>query len=422
MTSRFRSFSAYTREDSREERLNWETAWFRRATDRGAGSAASSSTGTTAAVEASSTPPVCRSFRGHADTEWQSGVRAGRVLQPGHAGGRGARAVRRGLPRSGRTVAGDGRRALVRLRHRDGHNLTEFPYTPMYNSLFSDYESDDSGVLFKGSVSYRLDDETNVYFTRSEGYRIGGGNNFRVCTDEELGAAHGRRPRRQRPAAVGLHLRRPGADPARYHNPLRSGAAALVGQRTGHLQRHPLPRRLDRHPGGRSHPVQRRADHAHGGGAVSVAKGRNAGRRPARWRHCCVPLRLFRFQCRSARLLLRGSYPRRLREARRLRRRRYGKGRSPAAWRCSHTAYVVPLPPKGSIGPVVLRHQLGCASLDLRPGSSARLLHLHLLSRSRRRRADSSIRGRRIVARLLEVIVQTPKRFHRAVPPGLMSK
>ena len=70
----------------------------------------------------------------------------------------------------------------------------------MYNSLFSDYESDDSGVLFKGSVSYRLDDETNVYFTRSEGYRIGGGNNFRVCTDEELGAAHGRRPRRQRRA------------------------------------------------------------------------------------------------------------------------------------------------------------------------------------------------------------------------------
>ena len=65
-------------------------------------------------------------------------------------------------------------------------NLTEFPYTPMYNSPYSDHESDDSGVLFKGSVSYRLDDETNVYFTRSEGYRIGGGNNFRVCTDEEL--------------------------------------------------------------------------------------------------------------------------------------------------------------------------------------------------------------------------------------------
>ena len=36
-------------------------------------------------------------------------------------------------------------------------NLTEFPYTPMYNSPYSDHESDDSGVLFKGSVSYRLD-------------------------------------------------------------------------------------------------------------------------------------------------------------------------------------------------------------------------------------------------------------------------
>ena len=65
-------------------------------------------------------------------------------------------------------------------------SLTEFPYTPMYNSPFTDYESDDRGVLFKGSVAYRLGDETNVYFTRSEGYRIGGGNNYRVCTDEEI--------------------------------------------------------------------------------------------------------------------------------------------------------------------------------------------------------------------------------------------
>ena len=65
-------------------------------------------------------------------------------------------------------------------------NLTEFPYTPMYNSPWSDHESDDGGVLFKGSVSFRIDDETNVYVTRSEGYRIGGGNNFRVCTDEEI--------------------------------------------------------------------------------------------------------------------------------------------------------------------------------------------------------------------------------------------
>ena len=42
-------------------------------------------------------------------------------------------------------------------------------------------------MLFKGSVSYRLGEGTNVYFTRSEGYRIGGGNNYRVCTAEEVG-------------------------------------------------------------------------------------------------------------------------------------------------------------------------------------------------------------------------------------------
>ena len=65
-------------------------------------------------------------------------------------------------------------------------NLTEFPYTPAYNSPYETFDTDDSGVLFKGSVSYRFGDGTNVYFTRSEGYRIGGGNNFRVCTDEEI--------------------------------------------------------------------------------------------------------------------------------------------------------------------------------------------------------------------------------------------
>ena len=63
---------------------------------------------------------------------------------------------------------------------------TEFPFTPMYNSPFSDFESDDRGYLLKGSVSYRFDDQTNAYVTRSEGYRIGGGNNFRVCTDAEI--------------------------------------------------------------------------------------------------------------------------------------------------------------------------------------------------------------------------------------------
>ena len=65
-------------------------------------------------------------------------------------------------------------------------NLTEFPYTPAYNSPYEDFDTDDGGVLFKASVSYRFGDGTNVYLTRSEGYCIGGGNNFRVCTDEQI--------------------------------------------------------------------------------------------------------------------------------------------------------------------------------------------------------------------------------------------
>ena len=65
-------------------------------------------------------------------------------------------------------------------------SLTEFPYTPAYNSPFEEFAADDTGVLFKGSVSYRFDGGTNLYVTRSEGYRIGGGNNFRICTDEEI--------------------------------------------------------------------------------------------------------------------------------------------------------------------------------------------------------------------------------------------
>ena len=79
-------------------------------------------------------------------------------------------------------------------------SLSEFPYTPLYNSPFSDFESDDRGFLFKGSVSYRLDDQTNAYFTRSEGYRIGGGNNFRdvvlvtKAKAKELKAAPGDTP------------------------------------------------------------------------------------------------------------------------------------------------------------------------------------------------------------------------------------
>ncbi|MCY3837045.1 MAG: hypothetical protein OXH09_00035 [Gammaproteobacteria bacterium] len=41
-------------------------------------------------------------------------------------------------------------------------------------------------MLFKGTVNCRFGDGTNVYLTRSQGYRIGGGDNFHVCTEEEI--------------------------------------------------------------------------------------------------------------------------------------------------------------------------------------------------------------------------------------------
>ena len=186
LTSRFRAFSAYTREDSREERLNWETRLV---------------------------------STGDGPWRWVGGVFFNRYdsrgtsfeYAPGLSGFSGVTPVLSGTPVSEPVeyyslgVQGVEERALFGEISRDigerwrvtgggrwfGYgiatgNLTEFPYTPMYNSPFTDYESDDRGVLFKGSVAYRLGDQTNVYFTRSEGYRIGGGNNYRVCTDEEL--------------------------------------------------------------------------------------------------------------------------------------------------------------------------------------------------------------------------------------------
>ena len=186
LTSRFRAFSAYTREDSREERLNWETrlvstgdgpwrwvggVFFNRYDSRGT------------------------SF------EYAPGLSRFSGLTPILSGA----PVREPVEYYSLGVQGVEERALFGEISYDlgerwqvtgggrwfGYgiatgSLTEFPYTPMYNSPFTDYESDDRGVLFKGSVAYRLGDETNVYFTRSEGYRIGGGNNYRVCTDEEI--------------------------------------------------------------------------------------------------------------------------------------------------------------------------------------------------------------------------------------------
>ena len=186
LTSRFRSFSAYTREDSREERLNWETrlvspgdgpwrwvggVFFNRYD--GSGTSFEYAPGLS---EFSGVTPILSGNPVSEPVEYYSlGTQA--VEERALFG-----EISRDLGERWR-VTGGGRWFGYGIATG---NLTEFPYTPMYNSSFSDYESDDSGVLFKGSVSYRLDDETNVYFTRSEGYRIGGGNNFRVCTDEEL--------------------------------------------------------------------------------------------------------------------------------------------------------------------------------------------------------------------------------------------
>ena len=186
LTAGFRTFSAYTREDDREERLNWETrlvstgdgpwrwvggTFFNRYDSRG--TSFELAPGLTAF---SGVTPVLGGNPVSEPVEYYSLGRQD-VEERALFG-----EISRDLGRRWRVTAG-GRWFGYGIATG---NLTEFPYTPMYNSPYSDHESDDGGVLFKGSVSYRLDDETNVYFTRSQGYRIGGGNNFRVCTDEEI--------------------------------------------------------------------------------------------------------------------------------------------------------------------------------------------------------------------------------------------
>ena len=186
LTTGFRTFSAYTREDGREERLNWETrlvstgdgpwrwvggAFFNRYDSRGTSfelaPGLTAFSGVTPVLDGDPvSEPVEYYSLGRQDVEERALFGE----------------ISRDLGRRWRVTAG-GRWFGYGIATG---NLTEFPYTPMYNSPYSDHESDDGGVLFKGSVSYRLDDETNVYFTRSQGYRIGGGNNFRVCTDEEI--------------------------------------------------------------------------------------------------------------------------------------------------------------------------------------------------------------------------------------------
>ncbi len=186
LTSGFRTFSAYTLEEGREERFNWETrlvstgegpwrwvggVFFNRYDSRG-----TSFEYAPGLTEFSGVTPILSGHPVSDPVEYYSLAKQG-VEERALFG-----EVSRNLGDRWRVTAG-GRWFGYGI---GTGNLTEFPYTPMYNSPYSDYQSDDSGVLFKGSVSYRLDDATNVYFTRSEGYRIGGGNNFRICTDEEI--------------------------------------------------------------------------------------------------------------------------------------------------------------------------------------------------------------------------------------------
>ena len=186
VTSRFRAFSAYTREDSQEERLNWET----RVTSAGDGpwrwvggvflnryeSDGTSHEFTPGLTEFSGVMPVLGGSPASEPVEYYN-LANGLVEERALFG-----ELSRSLGERLRLTAG-GRWFGYRI---ETGNLTEFPYTPGYSSPFTDYGSDDRGVLFKVSASYRVDDQTSAYFTRSEGYRIGGSNNFRICTDEEV--------------------------------------------------------------------------------------------------------------------------------------------------------------------------------------------------------------------------------------------
>ncbi|GLS26625.1 TonB-dependent receptor [Marinibactrum halimedae] len=68
---------------------------------------------------------------------------------------------------------------------------------PLFNTVFggvddgviapdlTTIDTEDSGSLFKGNLSYRATDDVMVYVTVSEGYRIGGINGVPACTGDE---------------------------------------------------------------------------------------------------------------------------------------------------------------------------------------------------------------------------------------------
>ena len=187
LTAQFRSFSAYTREDSREDRFNWET----RAVSTGEGpwrwvggvffnhydSSGTSFEFAPGLTEFSGVTPILGGSPVSDPVEYYS--IGSQVVEERALFGE----ISRDLGERWRVTAG-GRWFGYNI---DTGNATEFPYTPMYNSPFTAFDAEDRGTLLKASVSYEFDDLTHAYFTRSEGYRIGGGNNFRICTDEEIG-------------------------------------------------------------------------------------------------------------------------------------------------------------------------------------------------------------------------------------------
>ena len=186
LTSQFRSFAAYTREDEREERFNWETrlvstgqgpwGWVGGVFFNNYDSSGTSFEFTPGLTEFSGVTPILGGNPASEAVEYYS-------LGNSTVGERALFGeISRDLGKRWRVTAG-GRWFGYRIKTG---SLTEFPYTPIYNSPFTEYESNDRGMLFKASLSYRIDEQSNAYFTRSEGYRIGGGNNFRVCTDEEI--------------------------------------------------------------------------------------------------------------------------------------------------------------------------------------------------------------------------------------------
>ena len=186
LTPQFRSFATFTREDEREERFNWETRlvstgegpwrWVGGVFFNNYDSSDTSFELTPGLTEFSGVTPILGENPASEPVEYYAlGSQAvGERALFGE--------ISRDLGARWRVTAG-GRWFGYRI---ETGSLTEFPYTPMYNSPFTDFESSDRGMLFKASLSYRFDEQSNAYFTRSEGYRIGGGNNFRVCTDEEI--------------------------------------------------------------------------------------------------------------------------------------------------------------------------------------------------------------------------------------------